>query len=63
MCKMEKQNSQLEHGQPMDQTRGLFCMCDSGVVAVNHNTSINSGSKGIAWASELGSYQTKVCNS
>ena len=28
---MEKQNSQLEHGQPMEQTRGLFCMCDSGV--------------------------------
>ena len=21
---MEKQNSQLEHGQPMEQTRGLF---------------------------------------
>ena len=28
---MEKQNSKLEHGQPMKQTRGLFCMCDSGV--------------------------------
>ena len=28
---MEKRNSQLEHGQPMEQTRGLFCMCDSGV--------------------------------
>ena len=28
---MDKQNSQLEHGQPMEQTRGLFCMCDSGV--------------------------------
>ena len=28
---MEKGNSQLEHGQPMEQTRGLFCMCDSGV--------------------------------
>ena len=26
---MEKRNSQLEHGQPMEQTRGLFCMCDS----------------------------------
>ena len=22
---MEKQNSQLEHAQPMEQTRGLFC--------------------------------------
>ena len=28
---MEKQNSQLEHGQPMEQTRGLFCTCHSGV--------------------------------
>ena len=28
---MENQNSQLEHGQPMEPTRGLFCMCDSGV--------------------------------
>ena len=28
---MEKQNSQLEHGQPMEQTRGLFCTRDSGV--------------------------------
>ena len=25
---MEKGNSQLEHGQPMEQTRGLFCMSD-----------------------------------
>ena len=29
--KTEKQNSQGEHGQPMEQTRGLFCRCDSGV--------------------------------
>ena len=28
---MEKRNCQLEYGQPMEQTRGLFCMCDSGV--------------------------------
>ena len=28
---MEKRNSQLEQGQKMEQTRGLFCMCDSGV--------------------------------
>ena len=27
---MEKRNSQLEHGQPMEQTRSLFCMCNSG---------------------------------
>ena len=29
--KMEKRNSQLEHGQPMEQTRGLVCTCDTGV--------------------------------
>ena len=28
---MEKRNSQFENGQPMEQTRGLFCTCDSGV--------------------------------
>ena len=28
---MEKQNSQFEHEQPMEQTRGLFWKCDSGV--------------------------------
>ena len=28
---MEKRISQLEHGQPMGQTRGLFYTCDSGV--------------------------------
>ena len=25
----KKRNSQREHGQPMEQTRGLFCTCDS----------------------------------
>ena len=25
-CKMEKLNSQLEHGQPMEQTRGLIVL-------------------------------------
>ena len=29
--KTEKRNSQCEHGQPMEQTRGLYCTCDSGV--------------------------------
>ena len=28
---MEKLNSQLEHSQPIEQTRGLFCTCNSGV--------------------------------
>ena len=26
---MEKQNSQLEHGQLLERTRGLLCMCGS----------------------------------
>ena len=30
-CKTEKGNSQHEHRQPMEQARGLFCTCDSGV--------------------------------
>ena len=29
-CKTEKRNSQCEHGQPMEETRSLFCACDSG---------------------------------
>ena len=28
---MEKRNSQLEHGQPMEQTIGLFCTCDLSI--------------------------------
>ena len=31
-CKMEKLNSKCEYGQPMEETRDLFCTCDSGVV-------------------------------
>ena len=30
-CRMEKRNSQCDQGQPMEQTIGLLCMCDSGV--------------------------------
>ena len=30
-CKTEKPKSQCEHRQPMEQTRGLFCMCKAGV--------------------------------
>ena len=26
---MERRNIQLEHGQPMEQTRGLFCTCEN----------------------------------
>ena len=28
---MEKRNRQFVNGQPMEQTGGLFCTCDSGV--------------------------------
>ena len=31
--KTEKLNSQCEHGQLMEQTRGLFCMRDAGVAS------------------------------
>ena len=64
---MEKRNSQLEHGQPIEQTRGLFCAC-SGVARCQSKHSITSGewvrcSKLIARASELGSCQTLLCYS
>ena len=38
-CKTEKGNSQREHGQPMEQKRGLFCTCNSGEA----RTSASSG--------------------
>ena len=28
---MEKRDSQLEHGVPMEQTGDMFCTCDSGI--------------------------------
>ena len=28
---MEKRNSRCEHRQSIEQTKGLFCMCDSDV--------------------------------
>ena len=34
---MEKRNSQCEHGQLMEQTRGLFCMASRVWLADNHN--------------------------
>ena len=35
---MEKRNSELEHGQPMEQTRGLFCTCDLVVAPLSIKT-------------------------
>ena len=51
---MEKRNSQLKHGQPMEQTRGLLCISDSGVARCQSF---------LAWASELGGCQSNLCNS
>ena len=31
VCKTENRKSQCEHGQPMEQTRSLFCTCNSSV--------------------------------
>ena len=35
---MEERNSQFEHGQPMEQTGSLFCMCNSGVARCKSQT-------------------------
>ena len=46
VCKTEKRNSQCEHRQLVQQTKGLFGMCNlsaSVPLAVNHNTSVTSG--------------------
>ena len=67
-CKTEKRNRHCEHGQPMEQTRCLFCMRTQVWLAVNHNISVTSGewiwcSKRIERASGLGSSQSKLCHS
>ena len=40
---MEKRNSQLEHGQPMEQTKACFARATQVRLAVEHNTSATSG--------------------
>ena len=37
---MEKRNSQLEHGQSMEQTRGLFCTCRCGSLSITTPVSL-----------------------
>ena len=62
---MEKLNSQLEHGHAaiaMEQTRGLFFMCDTGVARCQsqhqyHFCANEFDVQSIARASELGSCQ------
>ena len=65
---MEKRNSQLEYRQPMEQTGGLFCMCDLVVARCQsqhqyHFWRMSSMFERIAWASELGSCQSNLCDS
>ena len=38
---MENRNSQCEHGQPMEQTRGLFCTCESRVASLSITTPVS----------------------
>ena len=40
-CKMKKRNSQCEHRQPMEQTRGLLCICNSRCGLLSIRTSVS----------------------
>ena len=65
---MEKRNSQCDYGQQMEQTRGLFCTCVSGVARCQsqhhcHYWQMNSMFEAYALASELGSCQSNLCHS
>ena len=63
---MEKQNSQCEHGQPMEQTSSLFCSCNSGVAPCQSQHQCHFWRMSltcIARANELGSCQSNSCNS
>ena len=40
---MEQQNSKCKHGQPIEQTRGLFCMCGSDVSRYQSQHQCHSG--------------------
>ena len=40
---MEKQNSQFEHGQPMEHKEACFACASQVWLAVNYNTSVTSG--------------------
>ena len=51
---MEKRKSQCEHRQPMEQTKSLFCMCDSGVTRWRMNLMFKANAR----ASELGSCES-----
>ena len=59
---MEKQNSQLEHGQPMEQTRGLFCTCDSVVARCQSQHQYHFWRMSLMFGSVL-HWQVTLCNS
>ena len=60
-CKTEKWNSQCEHRQPMEQTRGLFRMCNSGVARCQcHFWRMNSMFEAYCTGSEVGSCQSNL---
>ena len=66
--KAEQGSSQLEHIQPMEQTRSLFCTCYLGVARCQsqqqcHLWQCVRCSKRIASANKLGSCQSILCNS
>ena len=64
-CKMERWNSQREQGQPMEQTRGLFCMCDSGVARCKSQHKCHLLGMSLmfyARAGELGSCHSNLCH-
>ena len=50
---MEKRNSQCEHEQSMEQTRSLFCMCDSGVARCQSQTQVSHLANELDVRSEL----------
>ena len=60
---METRNSQLEHGQPIEQTGRLFCTCDSLSITTSVSLLANEFDVRIAWASELDSCKPNVCSS
>ena len=64
-CKTDKRNSQCEHGQPMEQKRGLFCTWESGVARCRPVTSGEwiRRSKRFARTGESGSRQSNLCHS
>ena len=63
-CKTEKRNShQCEHGQPMKQTRSLFCTCDFGMLAVNHNISVTSMADKYCMGKRAWQLSIKLCHS